>query len=288
MLLSRGEIDPMILVFPSGHNAFGGSFYTNSPHPAVGASETHIMDIIAEVDSTFNTNATSAGRAIGGHSMGSYGAFRIALSHPNMFISVAAIAGPLTLWGTMPADSQYMGVAELLPAMLAETGYDSVLAVNPAGDLAAYQEMMYPTPERRLTSFLFAAAAAFSPTDPSSPTESSTALGVDLPVGINGNIHTPTWERWMANDVLARFDAGQDANLAGVNVFLDAGDMDDLGFNHSHQVFAGALALAGMPPSYAEVYSSNPDSEGGMVGADHTTHTFERIKKMLVWASSIF
>ena len=78
-LQSRGEIEPMILVFPSGHNSFGGSFFTNNPdHPAIGASETHILDIIAEVDNNFNTDATVAGRVISGHSMGSYGAFSIA------------------------------------------------------------------------------------------------------------------------------------------------------------------------------------------------------------------
>ena len=64
--------------------------------------------------------------------------------------------------------------------------------------------------------------------------------------------------------------------------------MDDLGLYGAHQVLAGALAEAGMPPSYAEVYSSVPDSEGDDIPSDHTTHTFERIKKMLMWASGNF
>ncbi len=290
-LLSRGDIEPMILVFPSGHTAMGGSFYTNSPHPAVGSSEDHIMSIVTAVDAAFNTNATAAARAIGGNSMGGYGAFSIAMNHPGMFGNVAAIAGPLALWGTMPADSSYMGVAEpaLLGGMLAETGYDSVLeATGGVGDLTAYQAMMYPAPERRLTSMLFAMGSAFSPTNPASPVETSTPIGVDLPIGVNGQLHMPTWSRWMAFDVVTRFSAGQVASLAGVHVFLDAGDIDDLGLNGAHMVMAGALALASMPPSYANVYTSNMDSEGGMIKADHSTHTFERIKQMLIWVSGNF
>ena len=224
--------------------------------------------------------------------MGSYGAFSIALNNPTMFSGVAGIAGPLAFWGTMPLDPTYQGVREqaLLDTMLAETNYDSVLdATDGAGDAASFQALMKPSPERRITSFMIAMSAAFSPTNPAAPVLNSlAAYGVDLPLGIDGKIHEPTWTRWIAYNVLARYMANPIGNLAGVHIFLDAGEMDDLGLFGAHLVLAGALSATGKTPSYMEVYPSNSDAEGGIIKADHTTHTFERIKKMLVWASDKF
>jgi len=288
-LLARGEIAPMILVFPSGHNSFGGGFYTDGQHPAVGNSETHILNIIAQVDGAFHTDPTAAKRAIAGHSMGGYGAMRIALKHPGMFSSVDAIAAPLSFWGTMPSSTQYKGLEELLPAALHETGYDTILAANPAGDAAAFQSHMYPSASRRITSMLFAAAAAFSPTNPAAPGPTTIATyGVDLPVGITGLLDSPTWTRWMANDPVAMFASGAAANLAGVKVYLDAGSRDDLGFYGAHDVFAGAMARASMTPSVKTTFVDATDDYGTTVRSDHTAQTYERLKALLKWQSAQF
>ncbi len=286
-LLARGDIQEMVLVFPSGHTVMGGSFYTNSLHPTVGNSETHIMNIITEVEADYNIDPTK--RGIGGHSMGGFGAVSIAMNHPDMFSTLSAIAGPLSFWGTMPASDLYKGIEEVLPTVLAETGYDTILTANPAGDLAAYQQHMYPDPARRITSMMFGMAAAFSPTNPVAPEQTSiAALGVDLPIGIDGQIYMPTWNRWMGYDPVARFAGGQAANLAGVKIYLDAGSADDLGLYGAHDVFAGALAQASMPPSVHTTYQPIYDSQGNEIPADHTTYTYERIKELLKWHSSEF
>lgn len=289
-LLSRGEIEPMIMVFPSGHTAMFGGFYTDSPHPAAGNGETHIMSIITAVDAAYNTDPTPAKRAIGGHSMGGYGAVRIALRHPNMFGSVAAMSAPLAFWGTMPGSNQYKGIEELLPTILKETGYDSVLTRTAgAGDAAEYQSRMFPSTTRRVTSMMFAMAAAFSPTNPLAPTATTiAAYGVDLPIGINGQMDMTTWSRFMANDPVAMFAGGAAANLAGVKVYLDCGGQDDLGLYGAHAVFAGALLQASMPPSVNTTFGATDDGVGGTVPADHTKHTYERVKALLKWQSVQF
>lgn len=275
-LLARHEIDPMILVFPSGHTQMGGSFYTNSPHPAVGQSEQHILNIITEVDVNYSTIATPAGRAIGGHSMGGFGAMSIALNNPNTFGNVSVLSGPLV----------FDVVKALLPTALAETGYDTILAQT-GPDAAAFQVMMYPSPDRRVTSMMFAHAAAFSFTAVPGPTTIA-AYGVDLPIGIDGQIYDPTWNRWLSYDPLSRFIGGSAASLAGVNVFLDCGSADDLYLHLAHQGFAQALTAAGMTPDVDTYYNTFDTPEGNTIPADHSTQIYEQLKKLLVWNSSKF
>ncbi len=302
-LLSRGEIEPMIMVFPSAHNVLGGSFYTDGGHPTVGASETHIMNIITEVEANFNIDGTK--RGIGGHSMGGYGAVSIAMNHPGMFGTLSALAAPLSFWGTQTfGDPTFKGLEELKDSVMAETGYDAILAQDPAGDYNAYHQMFYPSPDRRLSSFLFAAAAAFSPTNPLAPeltTIDSIVVGldgngnpikspmyVDLPFGIDGELYTPTWDRWREFDPVKRLMDGQAVNLVGVKIYLDAGSADDLGFYGSHDVFAGVLAQAGMVPDAHTTYAPIQDAAGNDIEADHTRYTYERLKGMLKWHSAQF
>jgi len=78
---------PLIVVMPDGHR----SFYCNDPNPGGCAYEDHIVnDVVGFVDRTFPTVAEASGRAIGGLSMGGYGAMMLALRHPDVFSAVSA------------------------------------------------------------------------------------------------------------------------------------------------------------------------------------------------------
>jgi len=305
LLLSEGSIDPMIIVMPSGSNDFGGTFYTNSLHPAVGNAEDAIIAVIDEVETNYAIDPTR--RAIGGHSMGGYGALSIAMNRPGMFTAVSVMSAPITFWGTMPSDDQYKGIWEVLPAALEETGYDT----TGGGDTTAYKQMMYPSPERRVTSMMFAMAAAFSPTefDPNTgfpiyvpTTIDSIIVGldddgmpikspiwVDLPLAINGTVEMAVWNRWMANDCLYRFVGGQAASLVGVELYLDAGSQDDLGFYGAHSIFEGAHYQA-----FGDTLLTKEDDFlelediFGIIPAGHLEQTWERVLKLLVWHSGQF
>lgn len=149
---------------------------------------------------------------------------------------------------------------------------------------------------------LFSLASAFSPTvAPYTTTIDSVVAGydgsgnpikspmyVDLPIGIDGQLDMTTWNRWMAHDIIARFAGGQGPTLAGVKIYLDCGNADDLGLYGAHGVLAKVLVDAGMPPSVHTVYPGANDGAGGTTLADHTKHIFERLKSVLIWESAQF
>jgi len=66
------------------------SFYINSKDGRVHYDDFFIRDFIPQMEKKFRLTGTRAGRAIGGVSMGGYGALRFAFKYPQMFVSVAA------------------------------------------------------------------------------------------------------------------------------------------------------------------------------------------------------
>ncbi len=91
---------PLVLVLPDG----GRGFYTDSPNGD--AWETHfVKDVVGFVERFFPVRRERGGRAIGGASMGGYGAMKIALRRPGMFASVAAFAGAYEFGHTLRHDT---------------------------------------------------------------------------------------------------------------------------------------------------------------------------------------
>lgn len=91
-LIAVGEVRPAIVVMVDGANAFGASLYMNSP--VTGDWGDYLAhDVVTHVDATYRTLARAESRAITGHSMGGFGAIRLAMLHPDVF-SVA--------WGMNP------------------------------------------------------------------------------------------------------------------------------------------------------------------------------------------
>ncbi len=91
---SRIEVDvsglPLIVVMPDG---FRGFYTDNADGPAYGR---YIgQELVDMIDRVFPTIATRDKRAIGGLSMGGYGALRTALAYPDRFISANSHSGAL-------------------------------------------------------------------------------------------------------------------------------------------------------------------------------------------------
>jgi len=70
----------------------GQSFYTDKAD-GTGRWEAHIIESIALVDATYRTRTDRLGRAIGGLSMGGYGALKIGLKHAELFGSIVSHSG---------------------------------------------------------------------------------------------------------------------------------------------------------------------------------------------------
>lgn len=95
--IASGRIRPFILVISDQRTSYGGSFYSNSG--VFGNWEDFTaLDLVPYMDLNYRTIAKKESRGITGHSMGGYGALKIAMHHPEVFSTIYAISpGALTI-----------------------------------------------------------------------------------------------------------------------------------------------------------------------------------------------
>ena len=290
-MINSGEIKPMIVVTPDANNQFGGGFYTNSPD-VEGRSFAGMMqdfvtnEVVHEVDSIFYTIPDRHHRGISGHSMGGYGAVKLAMLRNDLYGSASSMSGPLAFWGGMPYDSSFTGLFELINYVFAENG-------GVPGDTITFTSIA-PGPGKRLTNMMFALASAFTPHDPTNADYSCahfyrTTMSsgyVDLPFDWSGNPMMSVWESWMANDVAAIAATG----AAGVftpdstPLYLDAGDHDDLGLQYQTMTFDSLLTRMGVPPHTCTIYPSLIS----IYPADHTMLIATRLIDVLKFHNEVF
>lgn len=85
------KIRPFIMVVPNQKTTYDGSFYSNSG--LFGNWEDFTTyDLVEYMDKTYRTIARKESRGITGHSMGGYGALKLAMHHPEIFSSVYALS----------------------------------------------------------------------------------------------------------------------------------------------------------------------------------------------------
>jgi len=90
-LIASGKIHEMIVVMPNGRTRLLGSFYANSP--VAGRWEDYITsELVASIDRTFRTIARPESRGLTGHSMGGFGAIRLAMHHGDLYRAVYAMS----------------------------------------------------------------------------------------------------------------------------------------------------------------------------------------------------
>ena len=91
--MAEGRVPPMIVVAPG----FADSWYEDSPDPGgFGLVETALAtDLVAAIDKSLPTARCREGRAIGGLSMGGWGAMLEGLDHPDVFGAVMSFSGAL-------------------------------------------------------------------------------------------------------------------------------------------------------------------------------------------------
>ncbi|MEE9553653.1 MAG: alpha/beta hydrolase-fold protein [candidate division Zixibacteria bacterium] len=300
-LIYNGEVEPMIVVTPDAGNALGGSFYTNSfaypdtlaaqpdtTQSYAGLMQNFITDeVVPLIDSLFHTDPVRQNRGIAGHSMGGYGAIKLAMLRADMFGSAASMSGPLAFWGDYnpadPGSATFLGILELLPFVYAENGFTP-------GDTTAFYNIA-PGPGKSLSNMMFAMGAAFSPHHPSDPdttyahlfvSEGTGFVGkIDLPFGADGEVALPIWNRWMANDVTALYSGGYGPALANTDIYVDCGAEDDLALYGHALVFQ---AVAGDDIDQFEVYGGFED----IFVPDHSTFIGERLRGVLKFHSDSF
>ncbi len=81
------RIGEFVIITPQA----GTSFYINSRNGVVKYEDFFIRDFVPQMGKKFRLLGTRSGRAIGGISMGGYGALRFAFKYPQMFVSAGAL-----------------------------------------------------------------------------------------------------------------------------------------------------------------------------------------------------
>jgi enterochelin esterase-like enzyme len=80
-----GQVQPMIIVMPQGDHSY---FVNHAGTDQERWGDYIAYDLVAHIDATYRTIPQAVSRAIGGLSMGGFGALQIGLSHPEIFGAV--------------------------------------------------------------------------------------------------------------------------------------------------------------------------------------------------------
>ena len=249
-LIKSGKIHEMIVVAPTGWNAYKGSFYTNST--VNGNWEDYIYrDVVQTVDTTYRTIARPQSRGIAGHSMGGYGAITLAMKHPDVFSAVYALSPCcLGMEGDFTEDNP---------------GWVKTLRLTSKEQLAAPPKSLA---EFYQTAFV-ALAAALSP-NPSRP-----PFYVDFPYEErDGHVvkNDVVFAKWRSKMPVYMVGENKENLLKLRGIFIDYGQKEE--FSHiriSSQQFSKALSERAIPHVF-EIY------EGG----DHGNKIRQRVEMRLL------
>ncbi|HLW80371.1 MAG TPA: alpha/beta hydrolase family protein [Terriglobia bacterium] len=90
-LVQTGQVGKFLVVLPDG----GKTFYVNSEDGHDRYEDFFVQEFVPAIDAKYRTEAVRGERAIGGSSMGGYGALHIGMRHPDLFGSVSAQSAAL-------------------------------------------------------------------------------------------------------------------------------------------------------------------------------------------------
>ncbi|MBV8650247.1 MAG: prolyl oligopeptidase family serine peptidase [Alphaproteobacteria bacterium] len=101
-MIAEGSVAPMIVVMPDGG---GNSWYVDSKDVGgPGNYATAIsFDLVQHIDATLRTKAEPRYRAVGGLSMGGFGALRFAFQQPFRYVAAASFSG--AFWARVTPDT---------------------------------------------------------------------------------------------------------------------------------------------------------------------------------------
>ena len=102
------QITEFVVVTPQADS----TFYINSKDGRVKYEDFFIHDFVPQIEKHFHLLGTRSGRAIGGISMGGYGALRFAFKYPQMFVAV--VAHMPALLEQLPRGSSEAGITPYL------------------------------------------------------------------------------------------------------------------------------------------------------------------------------
>jgi S-formylglutathione hydrolase FrmB len=194
----------MIVVMPNAYTKYGGSMYSNSV--TTGDWESYIAeDLVSYMDKNYRTIPDRMSRGIGGHSMGGYGAVRVAMKRPDVFSSLYILSACCLMNNPGGQRGNGGGNRGAAPRGAAPRGDgargDTPQGATPQGDAPRGQAAGRGAGGRGngFANVQFAEAAAWSP-NPNNPPNY-----FDLPTK-DGQVQPLIAAKWVANSPLAMVD----------------------------------------------------------------------------------
>lgn len=208
----------VILVIPDGScEPYKGSFYTNSQ--LYGNYEDYIVqDITAEVENNYNTYKASNKWSIMGHSMGGFGAMKIALKYPEKFIGVSSLSGPLNV--------TYFD--DLLPVIRSEHGSVAPYNFDYSGNV---------------TKLVYSMAGAFSP-------NLSAVPPIDFPINADGNMNQSVLASWEPHNPINLIRPWKGNPAMAIHMYC--GEKDEFMLAKPNRMFADTLKKYNLPHTYIQ------------------------------------
>lgn len=237
-MIADGQIPPVVVIMPDAPWSGGGSYYVDSNFEGSGglaagvrAETAMTQDLVAHVDATYRTVVDRDARAVGGYSMGGYGALRYSLAHQDIF-AAGLVLSPATYIPTPPDDSsaREFGAFGLGGDLFDEATYEAknYPALLPTLDASAPthlfiavgdDEWMNPNPDDADHDLDFEAARLYN------TVRRSDAITAEFRV-LNGGHDWDTWEPAFKEgiaDVMTHVRTS-DPDLLEGNLFGTAGD----------------------------------------------------------------
>jgi S-formylglutathione hydrolase len=250
-LIHAGGMHEMIVVMVDGWNKLGGSFYTNSV--TTGNWEDCVTyELVGYIDTKYRTVARSSSRGIAGHSMGGYGAIKLALKHPDVFGAVYALSACCleadSAWPDSPAWQKVLATRSLDDAL----GLQTSAAATDQKDPQWFMGFMAVA--------LVAQSAAFS-ADPASP-----PVFADYPFERRGDKLVASEKplaAWTANlpiPMLGQYRTSL-ARLRGIGFEIGKQDWNPALIAQAHDLDA-MLTLNGIHHEFEEFTGSHMDKLG--------------------------
>ena len=112
-LRKQHKMGDFLIVAPEGRR----SFYINSADGSVLYSDFFIQEFLPYIEGKYRIKPGRAGRAIGGISMGGYGALRFAFAHPELFSAASAQSAALMAESPQELDAASQTGAPLLSVL---------------------------------------------------------------------------------------------------------------------------------------------------------------------------
>ena len=236
-LFADPEVPRALVVHVDAWTSLGGSQLIDSP--GTGAYGTYLAtDVVAFVDSTFDTVADRDHRAVAGKSSGGYGAMVTAMRHPDVFGALATHAGD--------AGFELCYLPDLAKA--ARSLRDEHDGSWPAflEDLGTRPAMSRPSDGDLLNAYAMAACySAEADGTVRHPVDPATGALVD-----------EVWARWQAWDPVRMAATHGEALRSMRAIWVDAGRHDEFSLDLGATAFAAACEGAGAPVSHLELFDA--------------------------------